>query len=165
MVIYHGSIRKKSPQTNRRLRRNCFITPPLLPPGYLMYIWRRLVISSLKLTWHLKMDGWKMTFLLGRPTSCWFQPIWKNMSKIGWSPQVGVKINNHCNHHLAYFQGGTVSFKEGIPHLPTHQSRFSTKKNTCPMSISLTISCAVRGESGISRIHCVTCPMVTHHRK
>ena len=63
------------------------------------------------------------------------------------------------------FSGGTVSFKEGIPHLPTHQSRFSTKKNTCPMSISLTISCAVRGESGISRIHCVTCPMVTHHRK
>ena len=33
-------------------------------------------------------------------------------------------------------------------------------KNTCPKSISLTISCAVRGESGISRIHCVTCHRV-----
>ena len=55
------------------------------------------------------------------------------------------------------FSGGrTASFREGIPHLPIHQSRFSTQ-NTCPMSISLTISCAVRGESGISRIHCVTC--------
>ena len=33
-------------------------------------------------------------------TSWWFQPIWKIISQIGSSPQVGVKMKNIWNHHL-----------------------------------------------------------------
>ena len=31
----------------------------------------------------------------------WFQPIWKNISQMGNLPQLGVKIKNVSNHHLA----------------------------------------------------------------
>ena len=33
-------------------------------------------------------------------SSWWFQPIWTNISEIGSSPQVGVKIKHIWNHHL-----------------------------------------------------------------
>ena len=54
---------------------------------------------------------WKQTFsmeTLGvlnhtstRPTSWWFQPLWKILVKNGSFPQIGVKIKNVWNHQLA----------------------------------------------------------------
>ena len=44
----------------------------------------------------------------------WFQPIWKNMSQNGNLPQVGVKIKNIGNHHLAI---PTIWNSEHIGHL------------------------------------------------
>ena len=40
----------------------------------------------------------------GKDITGWWlnQPIWKNISEIGSFPQVGVKIENIWNHHLAY---------------------------------------------------------------
>ena len=34
-------------------------------------------------------------------TSWWFQPIWKILVQIGSFPQIGMKIKNLWNHHLA----------------------------------------------------------------
>ena len=33
-------------------------------------------------------------------SSCWYQPLWKNINQLESFPQVGVKIKNVWNHHL-----------------------------------------------------------------
>ena len=37
-------------------------------------------------------------------SSCWFQPIWKNISQIGSFPQIGVKITNSWNYYPVFLQ-------------------------------------------------------------
>ena len=49
----------KTPSKYHRLRKSSW---PILKS-----LWMRYFLPSLKLTWHLKNDGWKTTFLLGRP--------------------------------------------------------------------------------------------------
>ena len=41
-------------------------------------------------------------------TSCWFQPIWKILVKMGILPQIGVNIKHIWNHQVDYYIYGRI---------------------------------------------------------
>ena len=66
------------------------------PQQIVVYKWSsQTLVNGRK---YMSSAGVKKPYLAGG-----FQPIWKNISQIGNFPQIGVKIKNIRNHHLALF--------------------------------------------------------------
>ncbi len=60
------------------------------------------IFSEHLIIFHQLLWNKEVSFPLLFSSTWWFQPIWKNISQNGNHSQVGVKIENIWNHHLAY---------------------------------------------------------------